>query len=156
MLASRSREKLKKVAIKCRKLGCEVGRLCSVVFVFGFPHNKFASVGNARQQVAITPTDVSKPKQCRYDRGSLKKGIHLVLTVHRSCVPCIHDRTGRACIRFLIKEAVRIFGGLDYLVLNAGVSMHMLFEELKVVFLLGGYASMLSERVCRIWRYSTN
>jgi short-subunit dehydrogenase len=43
VLAARSRDKLKAVAIKCRKLGCEV---------------------------AIIPTDVSKPKQCKCVRTS--------------------------------------------------------------------------------------
>jgi len=70
VLAARSRDKLKKVALKCRNFGCEV---------------------------AIVPTDVSKPKQCKA----------------------------------LISETVRIFNRLDYLVLNAGVSMHIAFEDLK-------------------------
>lgn len=70
VLAARSIEKLKKVALKCRKLGCEV---------------------------AVVPTDVSKAKHCK----------------------------------ILIKETIRIFNRLDILVLNAGVSMHMAFEEIK-------------------------
>jgi NAD(P)-dependent dehydrogenase (short-subunit alcohol dehydrogenase family) len=110
VLAARSRDKLKAVAIKCRKLGCEV---------------------------AIIPTDVSKPKQC--------KCVHLFFSYmflifyiyyyyyyfnnKKINNNAAHGWFGR---RFLIKESIRIFGRLDYLVLNAGVSMHIAFEELKV------------------------
>ncbi|KAL6070825.1 Short-chain dehydrogenase/reductase family protein, variant 2 [Balamuthia mandrillaris] len=70
VLAARSKEPLKEVALECRKY---------------------------IQDVAVIPTDVSKEQDCK----------------------------------FLIEETVRLFQHIDILVLNAGVSMHMPFEELK-------------------------
>jgi NAD(P)-dependent dehydrogenase (short-subunit alcohol dehydrogenase family) len=56
VLAARSRDKLKKVAVQCRKLGCEVRSV--------LPHPHFRQLITP-SQVAIIPTDVSKAKQCK-------------------------------------------------------------------------------------------
>jgi len=62
VLAARSRDKLKKVALKCRNFGCEVLSLLP-------PHCNGPLMDSSpiifSVQVAIVPTDVSKPKQCK-------------------------------------------------------------------------------------------